>query len=231
MLPLHQSPRGAPILASPFAPAVRAKCEHMFVSRRPTDPFSYAHLLGMYLGDGHINDTGGTYQFRVTLDGVYPAVIEDCATSMLLTLPEIRVHVRRDRVARRVNVDACSKHWPDLFPQIGPGRKHLRRIALEPWQQAIVDAEPWPFLRGLLHSDGCRSVNRFTTRLPSGRVAEYAYPRWFFSNLSADIRGLFCATCDVLGVRWTLSNHRNVSVSQRASVALLDEHVGLKTES
>ena len=100
---------------------------------------------------------------------------------------------------------------------------------LEPWQQAIVDVHPWRFLRGLLHSDGCRTVNRFKTKLPSGRIAEYEYPRCFFSNMSADIRGLFCATCEQLGVRWTQSNHRNISISHRRSVALLDEHVGPKT--
>jgi len=68
----------------------------------------------------------------------------------------------------------------------------------------------------------CRTTNRFRTTLPSGRVAEYAYARYFFSNLSADIRGLFCDACDALGVRWTLSNPRNVSVAHRASVARLD---------
>lgn len=41
-------------------------------------------------------------------------------------------------------------------------------------------------------------------------------------TLSGDIRGLFCATCDALGVRWTLSNPRNVSVADRKSVAVLD---------
>ena len=83
-------------------------------------------------------------------------------------------------------------------------------------------------MRGLIHSDGCRTVNRFKTRLPSGRVAEYAYPRYFFSNLSADIRGLFCESCEQLGLRWTQSNHRNISISHRTSVALLDEYVGPK---
>jgi hypothetical protein len=52
--------------------------------------------------------------------------------------------------------------------------------------------------------------------------------RWFFSNRSDDIRGLFCATCDAVGIRWTQSNHRNISVSHRRSVALLDEWVGPK---
>ena len=73
------------------------------------------------------------------------------------------------------------------------------------------------------------TINRFKTKLPLGRVAEYEYPRWFFSNMSADIRGLLCATCDAVGVHWTQSNHRNISVSHRRSVALLDEHVGPKT--
>ena len=59
-------------------------------------------------------------------------------------------------------------------------------------------------------------------------MAEYAYPRWFFSNLSDDIRALFCEYCERVGVRWTRSSHRNVSVSHRPSVALLDEHVGVK---
>ena len=71
-------------------------------------------------------------------------------------------------------------------------------------------------------------MNRFRTRLPSGRVSEYAYPRYFFSNLSADIRGLFCESCEQLGLRWTQSNHRNISISHRTSVALLDEYVGPK---
>ena len=129
---------------------------------------------------------------------------------------------------RSVRVTAGSKDWPALFPQMGPGPKHERPIVLAPWQGEIVEAHPWPFVRGLIHSDGCRTVNRFKTRLPSGRVAGYAYPRYFFSNLSADIRGLFCASCERLGLRWTQSNHRNISISHRASVALLDENVGPK---
>ena len=128
-----------------------------------------------------------------------------------------------------VRIACCWTRWPEVFPQHGPGLKHKRPIVLEDWQQRIVDEHPWEFLKGLLHSDGCRTINRFKTKLPSGRVAEYEYPRWFFSNMSADIRGLFCATCERLGLRWTQSNHRNISISHRHSVALLDEHVGPKT--
>jgi hypothetical protein len=130
--------------------------------------------------------------------------------------------------SRVVLVQCGWKRWPEAFPQHGPGRKHERPIVLAPWQQEIVDAYPGPFVRGLIHSDGCRTVNRFTTKLPSGRVAEYAYPRYFFSNLSADIRQLFVDACARLGVRTTQSNPRNISVSHRDSVAVLEELVGPK---
>jgi hypothetical protein len=112
---------------------------------------------------------------------------------------------------------------------MGPGRKHKRPIVLAPWQRDIVERHTWQFIRGLIHSDGCRTVNRFSVRLPSGRLGQYAYPRYFFSNLSADIRELFCDACERVGVRWTHSNHRNISISHRASVALLEEFVGPKT--
>jgi hypothetical protein len=195
---------------------------------RPADAYSYAYLLGMYLGDGHLANTGRSFQLRIALDGAYTGIVAECAAAMVLSLPVVRPAVRRDRAERRINVNAGSKQWPELFPQMGPGRKHERPIVLALWQRDIVEAHPWPFVRGLIHSDGCRTVNRFKTRLPSGRVAEYAYARYFFSNLSADIRGLFCESCEQLGLRWTQSNHRNISISHRTSVALLDENVGPK---
>jgi len=207
---------------------VRPRCEHVFVRTRPADPYSYAYLLGVYLGDGYIARTSHSFQMVIALDAAYPDVIEECRAAIVLTLPAARPGAKRHPVHRAVRVTAGSKQWPDLFPQMGAGPKHERPIVLAPWQRAIVDAHPWPFVRGLIHSDGCRTVNRFKTRLPSGRVAEYAYPRYFFSNLSADIRGLFCESCERRGLRWTQSNPRNISISHRASVALLDENVGPK---
>jgi hypothetical protein len=123
---------------------------------------------------------------------------------------------------------ASSPLWEAAFPHLVRGRKHERRTRLAPWQRRITNAQPRSLLRGLIHSDGCRTENRFRTELPSGRVAEYAYPRYFFTNHSADIRAIFCAHCDLLGIRWTQSNHRNISVSHRDSVALLDSFVGPK---
>jgi hypothetical protein len=195
---------------------------------RPADPLSYAYLFGLYLGDGHLQDTGWTWQLRISLDARYPAIVEECTTAMLCTLPEVRPGAYGDRDDRVLRVSAGSKDWPPLFPQAGPGRKHERPIVLEAWQRQIVWARPEAFTRGLLHSDGCRTVNRFGVQRPAGGVTRYAYPRWFFTNHSADIRALFCAACDRLGVRWTQSSRWNISVSQRASVALLDRVAGPK---
>ncbi len=195
---------------------------------RPNETVTYAYLLGLYLGDGHVYVAGrGRCLLRIHLDASYPQIVDECVRAVEV------VSDRSVRILRRegwnVRIVQCGwKRWPEAFPQHGPGRKHERPIVLQPWQRAIVEEHPGPFVRGLIHSDGCRTVNRFATTLPSGRVAEYAYPRYFFSNLSADIRSLFCNGCDLLGVRWTRSNPRNISVSHRTSVAILDELVGPK---
>jgi hypothetical protein len=91
-----------------------------------------------------------------------------------------------------------------------------------------VDRFPEPFLRGLIHSDGSRTVNRFSVALRDGSRT-YAYPRYFFTNLSDDIRDLFCVSCERLGIRWTRSSNKNISVADRRSVELLDSFVGPKS--
>jgi hypothetical protein len=119
------------------------------------------------------------------------------------------------------------KHWPCLFPQHGPGRKHDRTIVLDQWQQRIVEAHPGPFLRGLFHSDGCRA-NNWTRRWVAGQWKRYDYPRWQFSNRSADIRELCCWALDLVDIPWRQSNRWTISVSTRPAVARLDRLIGLK---
>jgi len=195
---------------------------------RPPDQASFSYLLGLYLGDGWAAKHGRRTQLRFTLDDRYPGIIEAATDAIQRAAPSDQVRQRPGSRGRRTVVHCSAAHWLLAFPQAGPGPKHTRPIVLADWQREIVDAYPEQFVRGLIHSDGCRVVNRFSTRLPSGRVAEYEYPRYFFSNLSADIRGLFCTYCERLGVRCTLSNHRNVSVSYRHSVAILDGFIGPK---
>jgi hypothetical protein len=119
------------------------------------------------------------------------------------------------------------KHWLCLFPQHGPGRKHDRAIVLAEWQADVVRAFPADFLRGLLHSDGCR-VNNWATRVVRGEKKRYDYPRWQFVNASEDILGLCTWALDLVEVPWRRSGQRVVSVSRREAVRRLDELVGPK---
>jgi hypothetical protein len=118
---------------------------------------SYTYLLGLYLGDGHISaHPRGVYKLRIFCANRYPELIERCEVAMAQVLPN---KVGRVEQVGCVEVCAFSKHWPCLFPQHGPGRKHERRIELAGWQQDLVDLDPRPLLRGLLHSDGCQVLN------------------------------------------------------------------------
>jgi hypothetical protein len=134
------------------------------------------------------------------------------------------------RIAQMVGcaeVSSYSRHWPCLFPQYGPGRKHMRTIELTPWQRAIVVGNPGHFVRGLFHSDGYRGINRVRAHLAQGD-RWYAYPRYLFINESADILRLCGETLRQLGVAWRYSRRNAISVARREAVARLDEFVGPK---
>lgn len=122
--------------------------------------------------------------------------------------------------SRAVEISCYSRRWPLLFPQHAPGRKHERRIVLADWQREIVDEHPQELLRGLIHSDGCRVLNRVNGK---------DYPRYFFTQVSDDIRRLFSAACRRVGVEYTWSNWKTVSIARASSVALLDSFVGPKS--
>jgi hypothetical protein len=118
---------------------------------------SYTYLLGLYLGDGCLAaHPRGVYKLRVSCASRYPGLIRLCELAMTRVLPN---QVGRVEQVGCVEVSSYSKHWVCLFPQHGPGRKHERRIELAGWQQDLVDLDPRPLLRGLLHSDGCRVLN------------------------------------------------------------------------
>jgi hypothetical protein len=194
---------------------------------RPDDDRDYAYLLGLYLGDGWLSHHGRRSALSFKLDARYPNVIEECARAMNACNPGRVRRLAPDRGSIRLY--SYGGNWEKLFPQHGPGKKHQRRIELVGWQRVITFGHPRAFIRGLIHSDGSRCLNRFAVTLPSGRVARYAYPRYFFTNYSADIRKVFCEHCDLLGIRWSQSNPRNISIANRESVAILDSFIGPKS--
>lgn len=181
---------------------------------------SYAYLLGQYLGDGFVARLRkGVYALRIFSFSGYPDIVAECAKAVQEVMPKNKVWVTQVPGERVVIINSTSKHWPCLLPQHGPGRKHDRPIRLASWQQSIVEHHPEAFLRGLIHSDGCRYVNR---------VKDYEYPSYGFSNMSADILKSFTDACDQLEIRWRRSNAKNIAIAQRGSVAELDTFIGPK---
>lgn len=208
----------------PAAP-VRAPCPRCH--DRELDQKQYTYLLGLYLGDGHIVRTHrqGVYRLEIACADVWPGLIDRAAEAISDVMPGHKVGRRQTRGCAIVGF--YSSHLPCLFPQHGPGRKHERRIALAAWQQELVDEHPEDFVRGLIHSDGCRSINQ-VRRSFNGGERWYEYPRYNFTNVSLDIQRLFTDALDRLGIAWTQMNRKNISVARREAVARLDEFVGPK---
>ena len=193
----------------------------------PPSPAPYCYLLGLYLGDGCIGTSAAhSPQLTLTLDAQYSKIIDAAVEAMETSMPEANVGTCRG--PGMIKVYSSHPAWLEAFPQHGPGRKHTRVIELAEWQQALTHEYPQELVRGLIHSDGSRATNRFKTKLPSGRVAEYSYVRYFFTNYSADIRRIFCDHCDLLGIRWTQSSFKNISIANRESVTRLDSFIGPK---
>jgi hypothetical protein len=217
--------QGRDLYARPHVPCPR--CSTPPALPQPTD--SYAYLFGLYLGDGCISPVGGRqkkiWAIRIACADAWPGLIEQCTAAVGAVRPGNKV-----RIIQRigcVEVNSHSKHWPCLFPQHGPGKKHERKIELASWQREIVDECTEEFVRGLLHSDGSRFVNRVRRPLKDGD-RWYEYPRYNFTNVSVDIQRLFTDALDRLGVAWTQMNAKNISVARREAVARLDEFVGPK---
>jgi hypothetical protein len=192
----------------------------------PLDRERYAYLLGMYLGDGHITQSLRSHRLWIFCADAWPGVIAEVVHAMGTVLTSSSVStVRRTGC---VAVASYSKHWTCLFPQHGPGMKYQRAIVLEPWQEQIVREHSAAFVRGLFHSDGCRTVNR-TRAVVNGAEKVYEYPRWMFSNRSEDIHRLCEAALDRLGIAHRRSRADTISVARRDAVALMDRLVGPKT--
>ena len=98
--------------------------------------------------------------------------------------------------------------------------KHTRPIVLAEWQQDLIDQDPRPLIRGLIHSDGCRVINKSMGR---------EYLRYMFSNESMDIRNIFKAACDQLGIPYKQSRLNTISIARREGIEILDSFVGPKS--
>ncbi len=197
-----------------------ATCPRCGLGGRPMSftPEDYAELLGLYLGDGYLVRMPRTWRFRLYLDSKHSEIVDE-SQALLKRCFESNVVARLLRHDGAMTIlSLYSSHLPCLFPQHGPGRKHERSIALEPWQAQLVATAPWSFLKGCIRSDGCSYVNR---------TGPYEYLSYDFFNTSQDILDLFCETCDQVGVEYR-RYAKHVRIYRRPSVALMKANVGVK---
>ena len=179
----------------------------------------YAYLLAAYLGDGCVSKVRNTFRLRIACDSKYPGIIQRLIEAIPYFCPHNSVNVVKIKNSRGVELTCYSNLWIILFPQHGSGRKHNRKIALETWQQEIVEEYPVEFLRGLIHTDGSRFEPVIYNRV---------YSRYQFTNRSEDILSLFCSTCRQLGISWTRWGP-NLVIARRKDVELLDREIGPKS--
>ena len=181
-------------------------------------------LLGWYLGDGSIaRARRDVFTLQIINDERYADLNQEIAETIRRVKPNASPCLRGGGGA--IRVEARWKHWPCVFPQHGPGRKHLRKIELTDWQREIVAKYPEQLLRGLFHSDGCRFVNWASK--PDGK--RYYYARYMFSNESDDIRKILTDALDQLGIAWRQPRRNAIAVSRREAVGVLDGFVGPKS--
>jgi hypothetical protein len=183
-------------------------------SYKNIDKKSYSYILGLYLGDGYINKTERTFRIRFSLDTKYQNVVECCKNELTKLFPNNKINEILQKKTTTV-VYVYSNLIPDMFPQIGKGKKHNRKIKLEKWQTDILD--PIFFLKGLFHSDGSYY---YSTKNDS----------WYynFRNYSIDIINLYCKYCDVLDISYTKSKN-TVNHYKKDTVLELNNIFGIKT--
>lgn len=203
--------------------AQASTCDGACVDVEVMDGAAYAYLLGQYLGDGCISAVKLSFRLRISCCDDYPGIMDECARA--ISAVHTDGHVRCFQRIGCTELTDSWHHWPCLLPHGDGGVKHKRRVELAEWQRRLaLDDHPGQFVRGLIHSDGWRGTNR----VRGANGATYEYPRYIFSNRSAEIRQLFVSGCDRLGVESRRMNAWTISVARRSSVAELDRIIGPK---
>ena len=188
-------------------------------------PPSYAYLLGLYLGDGNI--TRQPARRVPPPDHARSRLSDDhrrtAGEAMAEVMPSSRASVQLRRDGACVEVYSFSKHWPCLFPQHGPGRKHERRIALTDWQRAPLRPAPSSCFAG---SSTRTAAGRSTA---SGAPARHTPIRATPSPTTPPTSAGSSATyLDALDIAWRPMGWRNISIARRDAVAKLDAFIGPK---
>src|SRR5689334_12914158 len=105
-------------IASGRAAARRITCPRCHA--RAMDESSYAYLLGLYLGDGHIvHGPRDVYVLAIACSDDWPGLMTAARQAMAAVMPTSSVCGVKQTGCTMIK--SYSKHWACLFPQHGPG--------------------------------------------------------------------------------------------------------------
>lgn len=153
---------------------------------------AYSFVLGLYLCDGYISQykTHRAETIRIFNDIKYEQDTLEWANNLQILFPENIVSIRKLK-SNCKEVKTHSKKLSLLFPQVGKGAKHNRKLIFTDWQMDILKQYPEQFIRACFQSDGC---------IFTQTVKDYKYKRYSFTNCSEDIIDLFLFCLKQIGI-------------------------------
>lgn len=178
----------------------------------------YSYVLGLYLGDGHINKMKRTWRLRIFMDSKYDNLNSFVHEKLSIFFNENKVNIIKSKKSNLVIFTVHSNELCKLFPQHGEGLKHKRKINLFNWQEKIT--VPEFLLKGLFHSDGCYCYHK------GEKVKHYIYS---FKNESKDIHEIFQKCCGKLKIDFTF-NKNTTGIYKKYEVEKLYKLIGSKED-
>lgn len=192
---------------------------------------NYAYLFGCYLSNGYINLHNAKYnifKIRIYQNSLYNNLIEEHKQALSL-LCNNAVYKYVNEETNLAEVGCYSQNIDKFFPNYQSGPKHLQPLVLTEWQLEILDRYGIAFIRGMMQTDGSRSVtgNNFI--------------RYNYTNCSKDIISLFTVVLDKYNLEYVVSTYDS-SYNNKATGAtaycvqfrvgsrlFLEQHVGPKS--
>ncbi len=185
---------------------------------------AYSFVLGMYLGDGCIQEINNSTQLTFSLDKKYERLNEyvmNVSNQVFGKNPSIydrSVNRGQKSISNCINVKYCRKNLNLLFPQHGKGKKHTRTIELLEWQRLIIN--DMSLCQGLFFSDGSYYLDNVNNKW-----------MYSFTNKSNGIINILSQALERLNIRYNIRDRKSsivLTVKYQDDVRRLHEMIGDK---
>ncbi len=143
----------------------------------PDHTSQFAELIGILLGDGHIDSNG---QFSITLNSIADEQYIQYVTSLLKSLFNYQPSIHKKKHCNAISIYISGKDAIDFLIKSGMkiGNKVKQQVDVPGWIKLDSNLSRW-CLRGLMDTDGGIFTNPYVINGKS-----YVYPKTNFTNAS-----------------------------------------------